>query len=99
VKSFEVENATPTEFVRRVRRELSERELDDYVEVDGGETGLVVRFRWMGSTELRYRLESTAEGFRAILDGQRVSPLHAPFRQKFDERFDQILARVGAKTT
>ena len=98
MNTFEVENATPAEFIHRVRHELIERELNEYVEVDGDENGLVVTFRWMGSTELRYRLESTLEGFRAILDSQRVSPLHAPFRHRFDDRFDQILEKVGAKT-
>jgi hypothetical protein len=98
VNTFEVENATPAEFIDRVRHELSDRELNEFVEVDGDETGLVVSFRWMGSTELRYRFESTAGGFRAILERQKVSPLHAPFRQRFDDRFDQILKKVGAKT-
>ena len=82
----------------RVRRELADRDLNQYVGLDGNETELVVTFRWMGSTELRYRLEPSGDGFRADLSGERVSPFHAAFRQGFDDRFDQVLAKVGAKT-
>jgi hypothetical protein len=98
VKSFEVDQGTPSQFIDRVRRELSERGLNQFVELDGGDDELVVRFRWMGSTELRYRLEPVGPGFRAALTGEKVSPLHAPFRQRFDDRLDQVLAKVGART-
>jgi len=98
VNIFEVENATPAEFVDRVREQLSERGLDQYVELRSDDSELLVKFRWMGSTELRYRLESKAGGFRAVLSSQRVSPFHAPFRQQFDDRFDHILETVGART-
>jgi len=98
VKSFELDNGTPAEFIDHVRRELADRGLNQYVSLDGNETELVVTFHWMGSTELRYRLEPRGDGFRAVLSGERVSPLHAAFRQRFDDRFDQVLAKVGAKT-
>jgi len=98
VKSFAVDRGTPAEFIDRVRRELADRDLNQYVSLDGNESVLVVTFHWMGSTELRYRLEPRGEGFRADLSGERVSPLHAAFRQSFDDRFDQVLAKVGATT-
>ena len=98
MKSFEVEHGTPEEFVHRVRRELSASGLDQYVELAADDSELVVRVRWMGSTELHYRLESIGDGFRSILRGERVSPFHAPFRHAFDERLDAVLANVGAKS-
>jgi hypothetical protein len=98
VKSFDVDQGTPAEFIDRVRRELADRGLNQYVSLDGDEAELLVRFHWMGSTEIRYRLESRDDGFRAVLSGERVSPLHAAFRQRFDDHLDHILAKVGAKT-
>jgi hypothetical protein len=97
MKSFAVASGSPAEFIDRVRRELAERGLDRFAELAGDDSMLVVRFRWMGTTELRYRLEPADGGFSAVLDRQSVSPFHAPFRQSFDERFDDVLARVGAK--
>ncbi len=98
MKSFEVDHGTPAEFIDRVRRELADRDLNQYVGLDGDESELLVTFHWMGSTELRYRLEPRGDGFRAVLSGERVSPFHAAFRQRFDDRFDQVLAKVGART-
>ncbi len=89
---------SPADFVDQVGRVLAERELDSYVglRLDGDE--LVVRFRWMGSSELRYVLSEIESGFRADLDDVRMSPFHAPFRQRFNERLDQVLAEVGARS-
>lgn len=98
MKSFEVDHGSSAAFIERVREELANRGLNQYVELDGSESELVVRFRWMGSTELQYRLEPRSEGFQAHLTGERVSPLHAPFRQRFDDRLDQVLEKVGART-
>lgn len=98
MKSFAVTSGSPAEFVERVRRELSERGLNRFAELSGDDSRLVVRFRWMGATELHYRIEPAAPGFRAFLDRESVSPLHAPFRQSFDDRFDEVLAKVGATT-
>ena len=96
MRSFEVNDGTPGDFVGRVRSALEERGLGDYVDVstDGGE--LVVRLRWMGSSVLRYALTATEGGFRADAAGERISPFHAPFRERFAERLDQVLEAVGA---
>ena len=98
MRAFEVDAGSPADFVDQVGRVLAERELDSYVglRLDGDE--LVVRFRWMGSSELRYVLSEIESGFRADLDDVRMSPFHAPFRQRFNERLDQVLAEVGARS-
>jgi hypothetical protein len=98
MRSFEVNHKSPAEFVDQVGRVLAERGLDSYVglRLDGGE--LVVRFRWMGSSELRYGLTEIEAGFRADLIDVKMSPFHAPFRQRFDERLDQVLDAVGARS-
>ena len=97
MRSFEVVDGTPQEFVERVRRELADRGLSRYVEVVEDGADLVVKFRYMGSTRLRYRMEPGSGGFRAVLSGESVSPLHATFRQRFDEQLEQVLGVVGAR--
>jgi len=98
MKAFEVHDVAPEEFVVRVERALIEDGLDEHVSLrlDGDE--LVARLRWMGVTELRYRLTPTGDGFRADLADQNVSLFHAAFRGPFEEHFDHILERVGAKS-
>ena len=95
--AFEFADGTIVEFVDRVRRALVERGLADYVDLNREGDELVVGFRWMGSSELRYRFSESEAGFRAELSGQRMSPFHAPFRQRFEEQFAKVVGSVGAK--
>jgi hypothetical protein len=96
VHSFEVSGATPAEFVARVKRALDEGELAEYVELALVAEEIVARLRWLGTTELRYRVVRQEDGFRAELGRRKIAALHAPFRRGFDERFEKILAEVGA---
>jgi hypothetical protein len=97
VRGFEFDGGSISEFIDRVRGVLSERGLSDHVKLrsEGGE--LVVEFRWMGSSQLRYRISGSPTGFRAELDGERISPFHSPFRGQFEDRFEKVVNAVGAK--
>jgi hypothetical protein len=97
VKAFEFDGGTVSEFINRVRALLFERDLADHVKLRSEGSELVVEFRWMGSSELRYRISGGPVGFRAELDGERVSPFHLPFRSQFEDRFEKVVDAVGAK--
>jgi hypothetical protein len=98
MNAFEVHDLAPEEFVVRVERILIEEGLDEHVSLRLNGNELVTRFRWMGVTELRYQLTPVGDGFRADLAGQNVSLFHAAFRGPFEEHFDHILQRVGARS-
>ena len=98
MRAFVMNEGTPDEFIDRVERALAERGLGDYIGLHLDGPDLVVRFRWMGSSELRYRLTTGGGGFEARLADEKMSPFHAPFRQRFEDRFDQVLGVVGART-
>ena len=98
MRAFEVDEGSPAEFVARVKRELDTSGLADYADLVMNGIELIVKFRWMGSSELRYRVSERENGFRADPDGERMSPFHAPFRQAFEERLDKVLTTVGART-
>jgi len=98
MKAFVMNDGTPAEFVDRVEGALGERGLSDYIDLHLEGADLVVRFRWMGSSELRYRLTTGGGGFEARLTNEKMSPFHAAFRQRFEDRFDQVLEVVGAQT-
>ena len=95
--SFEVEGASPDSFVDVVRQALTERGLGDHVSVRFLDGEIVARISWLGTSELRYRTCESETGFRADLERQRVSALHSAFQGRFEERFEDVLASVGAK--
>ena len=96
MKAFEFDQGPLRDFVERVEGALSDNGLSDFVRLRRDGDDLVVTFRWMGSSELRYEIEDREGGFRARLSGEKVSPFHHPFRQRFDEKFEQVIGSVGA---
>ncbi len=97
MRAFEFEGGTPTEFVEKVHGVLAERGLADYVNLRREDHELVVGFKWMGRSELRYRVIENGTGFRAEPSGEKLSPFHSPFRQQFEDRFEKVVNAVGAR--
>jgi len=98
VRAFRVPGTSPQRFVEQVEREIDSRNFADIVAVAVKGNRLVVTFSWMGTSTLEYRLDDDGEGFSAHLERRRMSPFHAPFKAGFDERFEQVLAAVGASS-
>ena len=96
MRSFEVPNTTPPAFVDSMRNALEAKDYDRYVFLDLDGDRLAVELRWMGTTRFDFRIRGVGEGFRAEFVGQRVSPFHAVFADRFDEYFEKALANVGA---
>lgn len=97
VKAFRVDDTSPPEFVRSVEKALGDWGLQGHTRLRLDGRTMTFEVRWMGTTELRFRLTESDGGFVAEPAGERVSPFHAAFRQAFEERFDQALMRVGAR--
>ena len=97
MRAFEFGGGTPAVFVERVRGVLADRGLADHVSLRREGDELVVGFRWMGSSELRYRISENQAGFRAEPSGEKISPFHSPFRQQFEDRFEKVVDAVGAR--
>ena len=76
---------------------LADRGLADHVSLRREGDELVVGFRWMGSSELRYRISENQAGFRAEPSGEKISPFHSPFRQQSEDWFEKVVDAVGAR--
>jgi len=95
--SFDDSSRHPTEFVAEVRDGLAKRGYDRHLSVSLDRDRLTIEFRWMGTTRFEYRIDERETGFRAEFVGQRVSPLHAAFTDRFEHYFEQALDELGAK--
>ncbi len=98
MKAFSVSEGSPGDFVARVQGEIKSRQFEEIASIRLEGDALIVAFSWMGTTLLTYCLQPQARGFSAVLERQKVSPFHVPFKAGFEERFDQIMAKVGARS-
>lgn len=96
MRSFDAPSVQPAEFVATVRAGLAERGYDRHLRLDLDGDRLIIEFRWMGTTRFEYRIDEREHGFRAEFVGQRVSPLHAAFADRFEHYFERALHEVGA---
>ncbi len=83
-------------FVEGARRALRQLGFDDIVSIKARDNELIVRFSKLGTSELRFRVVATESGFRSEPVRTRVAAFHAPFRRGFEDRFTEVLGRVGA---
>lgn len=96
MRSFEIRDMRPAEFVSKIDHTLVARQYDRYVSIHLKGENLTVEIRWMGTTRFEYGISQMGEGFRAELLDQRIAPLHAPFINRFEGTFEEALAKVGA---
>jgi len=97
VQTFEISDGTPDSFLRRVREVLLQLDLAELVSLTLEGSQLVVRFSRLGTTVLCYRLTPMGSGFNAYLESTRIAPLHAAFRQAFEDKLAMVLERCGAR--
>lgn len=96
MRSFRVDHLRFQDFCQRVRDEIRARDFHDIASLKCRDDHLRVEFSWMGRSALEYLIEDEGDGFLALFDRERISPMHMGFRRGFEERFEQILEAVGA---
>ena len=97
MRSFEVSGRSPAEVVAAIRDDLDRRDLSDFVRIELDGDRMEVRLSYLGTTKLLYRLERTSAGFVARLEDERIARVHGPFVARFQGRFGEALARIGAR--
>jgi hypothetical protein len=97
MRPFEFADGSPDTFVARAREALRQLDLDGIVSLKLEADELIVVFSRLGTSVLRFGIESIANGgFRTELKSSQVSPLHAAFREGFEQRFAEVVTLAGA---
>lgn len=99
MKSFESATGTISEFVKRVESALQGRDLGDITRFALQGQELQVIFSKLGTTELKYKIETRAEGFRAQLVSEKIALTHRPLKADITARLAKVMEREGAKCT
>lgn len=99
MKAFESPTGNVADFVRRVEASLQGRDLGEITQFSLNGFELKVIFSKFGTTELKYKIESRAEGFRAELVSERVALTHRPLKADITARLARVMEREGATCT
>lgn len=96
IKGFEVKGVSADDFVKKITSELSSRELGKIVSLkkEGGE--ILVIFSKLGTSEIRFNLESLQDGFKVALKNEKIAFAHKPFRAEMEAKLASVLTKNGA---
>jgi hypothetical protein len=99
MKNFESASGTITDFVKRVETALQGRDLGQITKFTLEGQELRVVFSKLGTTELKFRIESRPEGFKAELVSEKVALTHRPLKADITAKLARVMEREGAKCT
>ncbi|MEI7895264.1 MAG: hypothetical protein WCI05_19360 [Myxococcales bacterium] len=99
MKTFEVSSGSPEEFLEKVRNALSTRTLGKVASMRLDGQDVVVIFSKMGTSEVRYRIERRAEGFRCSHTSEKIAFAHRAFRGDMESKLRVVFEKEGAQVT
>ena len=97
MKSFESKTVSIQDFVKKVETALAGRDLGEITRFKLQGAELCVVFSKLGTTELKYKIEATDSGFRALLVSEKVALTHRPLKADITARLARVMEREGAQ--
>ena len=99
MKSFESSTTSIQEFVKKVEAALEGRDLGEITRFKLQGTELLVIFSKLGTTELKYQVDSNENSFKAHLLTEKVALTHRPLKADITAKLARVMEREGAQCT
>ncbi|MEY4066563.1 MAG: hypothetical protein RIR26_2771 [Pseudomonadota bacterium] len=99
MKGFETHTHSIQDFIKKIETALAGRDLGDITRFKLQGTELLVVFSKLGTTELKYKIETTTEGFKASLLSEKVALTHRPLKADITARLARVMEKEGAVCT
>jgi hypothetical protein len=96
IKSFQVQNASPEEFIRKITDALSGRELGKIASMSLSGNNIVVTFSKLGKTEVIFSLTKESDKFTCNHQSEKVALTHRALRGDIESKLAKVLESVGA---
>lgn len=97
MKSFEVKGDSPDAFIAKVMTAIGGRDLGKIVSFKHASGEMSVIFSKLGTTEIKYSVDQTGEGFKAALKSEKVALAHRPFRSDIEGKLISVMKKLGAR--
>jgi hypothetical protein len=99
MKSFETKTHSIHDFIKKIETALSGRDLGDITRFKLQGSELIVVFSKLGTTELKYKILTSGDGFRAELLSEKVALTHRPLKADITARLARVMEKEGALCT
>lgn len=99
IKGFEVNGLALEEFVSKITDELAGRELGKIVSLKKDGADLLVVFSKLGTSEIRFQVETASQGFKVALKSEKIAFAHKPFRAEMEAKLASVLTKNGAQVS
>ncbi len=97
IKSFSVSKYSVNDFITKVTKALSERELGKIANVSLNGENVIITFSKLGKSEVIYSLKNSTEGFQCIHKSEKISLTHKAFRSDIESKLAKVLEANGAQ--
>ena len=96
IKSFQVQNSTPQEFITKITDALSGRDLGKIVTMSTLENQVIIAFSKLGKSEVIFSLKSEASQFSCEHKSEKIAFTHKALRSVIEAKLAKVLESAGA---
>lgn len=99
IKSFQVQNATPEEFITKITDALAGRELGKIASMTLAGENVLVTFSKLGKSEVTFALKKESNQFTCNHLSEKIALTHRALRGDIEGKLAKVLESVGATVT
>ena len=96
IKSFNVKNSTPQEFIEKVMTILQKGELGKVTTMTASGDNFTVVFSKLGKSEIVYDLTKEGTNFSCTFKSEKVAFTHKAFKGEVDKGITKAFEHAGA---
>lgn len=97
MKNFDIDGMTPAQFIEKLKGSLVGRKLGEMVDFKLVEDKLSIVISKLGTSEIVYKLEKAANGFKATLQQEKIAFAHKFGKAEIEDKLKKLLSAIGAK--
>jgi hypothetical protein len=99
IRSFQVKNSTPQEFIAKITQALSGRDLGKIVSMTATENQVNITFSKLGKSEVIFSLAKENADFSCTHQSEKIALTHKALRGDIESKLAKVLESAGASVT
>ncbi len=96
IKSFQVPNSTPQQFIEKISSALSGRDLGKIATMNLAGDNVLVTFSKLGKSEVTFAVKKEGDSFRCDHQAEKIALTHRALRNDIEGKLARVLEAAGA---